>query len=149
VLTWLAKRGREDGPILVMMLQCAAWVIFGTYKSLAPTPQLALAGHVMTSLFATWAFTSALTALNQVTPNQLRGQVVAIYTLLYGLVGVAVGAGAVGLLSDYVFTEPEGIGPSLATVCFLGGLGGIGVLLLGRRGYQAAVRRAANWGEGT
>lgn len=148
VLTSLAKRGRQDGPILVMMLQCAVWAVFGTFKSLAPTPQLALAGHVVTSLFATWAVTSALTALNQVTPNQLRGQVVAVYTLFTGLVGVAVGAVGVGVLSDYVFTGPHGIAPSLATVCFLGGAAGIAVLVLGRRGYQGAVQRARAWGEG-
>ena len=91
-LSWLANRGRDDGPVLVMGLQCAAWAIFGTLKCLAPTPQLALAGHVATSLFATWAVTSALTALNQMTPNRLRGQVVAIYTLLTAFVGVALGS---------------------------------------------------------
>jgi len=142
-LTWLAKRGRQDGPILVMMLQCVAWAIFGTAKCLAPTPELALVGHVLTSLFATWAITSALTALNHVTPNQLRGQVVAVYTLLTGLVGIAVGSGAVGFLSDYVFDYPKGIAPSLAVVCFMGGAIGIVILGLGRRGYLEAVRRAA------
>lgn len=144
-LTWLAKRGREDGPVLVMMLQCAAWALFGTAKCLAPTPELALVGHVLTSMFATWAVTSALTALNQVTPNQLRGQVVAVYTLLTGLVGIAVGSGAVGFLSDYVFDYPTGIAPSLALVCFLGGAIGIAILGFGRAGYLAAVQRAASF----
>jgi len=147
-LSWLAKRGREDGPILIMMLQCLAWAIFGTAKCLAPTPELALVGHVATSLFATWSITAALTALNQVTPNQLRGQVVAVYTLLTGLVGIAVGSGAVGLLSDYVFNYDTGIAPSLALVCFLGGATGIAILAYGRIGYTGAVQRAARWGEG-
>jgi len=142
-LTWLANKGRADGPILVMMLQCTAWVIFGTAKCMAPTPELALVGHVMTSLFATWAVTSALTALNQVTPNQLRGQVVAVYTLLTGLVGIAVGSGVVGYLSDNVFDYATGIAPSLALVCFLGGATGIAILAAGRRGYLLAVQRAA------
>ncbi len=148
VLSWMAKRGRTDGPILVMMVQCAAWAIFGTYKCFAPTPELALTGHVVTSMFATWAVTSALTALNQVTPNQLRGQVVAVYTLFLGLVGVGIGALAVGLLSDYVFTGPKGIAPSLATVCAVGGVAGIAVLWFGRRSYQASVIRARQWGDG-
>jgi MFS family permease len=147
-LTWLAKRGRTDGPILVMMLQCAAWAVFGTAKCLVPTPELALIGHVCTSLFATWAITAALTALNQVTPNQLRGQVIAVYTLLTGLVGIAVGSGAVGLLSDYVFNYQTGIAPALALVCLTGGLAGIAMLAYGRNSYRVAVQRAANWGEG-
>ena len=147
-LSWLAKRGREDGPILVMMLQCLAWAIFGTAKCLVSSPELALAGHICTSLFATWSITAALTALNQVTPNQLRGQVVAVYTLLTGLVGIAVGSGAVGLLSDYIFNYDTGIAPSLALVCFLGGSIGIAILAYGRVGYTGAVQRAARWGEG-
>ena len=145
VLSALAKRGRTDGPILVMMLQCVAWVLFGTAKCFAPTPELALVLHVGTSLFATWAVTAALTALNEVTPNQLRGQVVAIYTLLTGLVGIAVGSGAVGLLSDHVFNYPTGIAPSLALVCFSGGMIGIGILAAGRSRYRAAVQRASQW----
>lgn len=141
VLSWLAKRGRDDGPLLVMGLQCAVWAIFGPLKSLAPTPQLALAGHVATSLFATWAVTAALTALNQMTPNRLRGQVVAVYTLLTAFVGVALGSVAVGVLNDYVFTDPTGVAPSLAVVCAAGGLFGIALLTYGRRAYVRAVQR--------
>jgi MFS family permease len=141
VLAWLARRGRDDGPLLVMGLQCIAWAVFGTAKCLAPTPQLALLGHVLTSLFATWAVTSALTALNQVTPNRLRGQVVAVYTLLTAFVGVALGSVAVGVLNDNVFTDPKGVAPSLALVCFTGGLVGIALLAYGRRAYLAAVMR--------
>ena len=73
---------------------------------------------------------------------------VAVYTLLTGLVGIAVGSGAVGLLSDYVFNYETGIGPSLAVVCFIGGATGIAILAYGRIGYTGAVQRAARWGEG-
>lgn len=148
ILSWLAQKGRQDGPILVMGMQCVAWVVFGTAKCLAPTPELALIGHAGTSLFATWALTAALTALNQLTPNQLRGQVVSVYTLLTGLVGIAVGAGVVGLLSDYVFNYETGIAPSLALVCFTGGVIGLVLVTLGRAAFRIAVQRAANWGEG-
>jgi hypothetical protein len=61
---------------------------------------------------------------------------------------VAVGSGAVGILNDLVFTAPTGVGPSLASVCFLGGALGIVVLLWGRRGYREAMARARSWGEG-
>jgi len=146
-LSWLAKRGRDDGPVLVMGLQCSAWAIFGTLKCLAPTPQLALAGHVATSLFATWAVTSALTALNQMTPNRLRGQVVAVYTLLTAFVGVALGSVAVGVLNDYVFTDAKGVASSLALVCAVGGLSGIALLTYGRGAYLKAVQRGRSFGD--
>jgi hypothetical protein len=63
-------------------------------------------------------------------------------------VGIAVGSGAVGLLSDYVFNYPTGIAPSLAVMCFVGGMIGVVLVTMGRNGYQIAVQRAASWGEG-
>ena len=146
-LSWLVKRGRDDGPILVMGLQCAIWAIFGPLKCFAPTPELALAGHVVTSLFATWAVTAALTALNLVTPNQLRGQIVAVYMLLFAFAGVAVGSVTVGVLNDYVFTGPAGVASSLALVCAAGGLIGIALLLYGRTAYIEAVSRSRGFGD--
>jgi MFS family permease len=146
-LSALARRGRDDGPLLVMGLQCASWAIFGPLKCFAPTPGLALAGHVATSLFATWAITSALTALNQITPNQLRGQVVAVYTILFGFAGVAIGSVAVGLLNDYVFTDVRGIAPSLALVNAVGGVAGMTLLIWGRKAYLASVQRSRGFGD--
>ncbi len=146
-LSALARRGVRAGPVLIMMLQCASWAVFGTLKCLAPTPILSLVLHAVTSLTATWALTAAFTALNEITPNQLRGQVVAIYALLTALIGVALGPGIVGVLSDHVFTTPTGIAPSLAVINLVGGLLGVGVLVAGRRGFERAVDRARSWGE--
>lgn len=147
VLAWFIRRGRRDGPILVMALQCAVWTVFGPLKLYAPTPGLTLAGHVVTSLFATWAITAALTALNEITPNVLRGQVVAVYTVLTALVGIGLGPYLVGMLMDTVFTDALGIRASLALVCVVGGMLGIAILLYGRTAYGASVRRAHSWGE--
>ena len=58
-------------------------------------------------------------------------------------------AGVVGLLSDYVFNYETGIAPSLALVCFTGGVIGLVLVTLGRAAFRIAVQRAANWGEGT
>jgi MFS family permease len=146
-LSAFARAGRRDGPLFIMLLQCASWAIFGTLKCLAPTPFISLGLHMLTSLTATWAFTAAFTALNDITPNQLRGQIVAVYSLFTALVGIALGPGLVGSLSDHVFTSPGGIAPSLAVINLAGGALGVLVLLLGRRGFVAAVARAAAWGE--
>lgn len=145
VMSWLSKRGRVDGPILVVMLQSIVWGIFGTIKCLTPSTDVALACHVMTSLFAIWSVTAALTGLNQITPNEMRGQVVALYTLLTGLVGVTVGPLVVGLLSDNVFIGDKGLQPSLAAMYFFGGFLGVALLLAGRRAYGEAVIRARTW----
>lgn len=146
-MAWFIRRGRQDGPVIVMALQCLIWAVFGPLKCLASTPELTLAGHMVTSLFATWAVTAALTALNQMTPNHLRGQVVAVYTLLTALVGIGLGPYLVGVLMDHWFVDQQGVAASLALVCLLGGIVGILILLYGRTAYIAAVRRAQSWGD--
>jgi MFS family permease len=145
VLSWLAARGRTDGPILVVMLQALVWAVFGTIKSLTPDTTIALSAHVVTSLFAIWAVTAALAGLNQITPNQFRGQITAIYTLFTGLIGVTIGPLMVGLLSDHVFPGPKGLQPSLATMYAVGGIGGVLLLLAARKSYSDAVIRARSW----
>ena len=147
VLAWLIRRGRRDGPIIVMAVQCAVWAVFGPLTVFAPTPALTLAAHMITSLFATWAITAALTALNEMTPNPLRGQVVAVYSVLFALVGIGLGPYLVGMLMDNVFPGVRGVMPSLALVCAFGGLAGIVILFYGRTAYVAAVQRARSWGE--
>ena len=86
--------------------------------------------------------TAAFTALNRITPNRLRGQVMAVYSLVFAFFGVSLGSLSVGVLNDQVFTAPGGIAYSLALVC--GGIGLIGVLVswFGRKAYTNAVIRA-------
>ena len=94
---------------------------------------------------ASWSYAAALAALNQITPNELRGQITGVYTLVTGLVSIGVGAFAVGFLSDKVFTGPEGIGPSItavnATCAVIAGV----ILLSGMSAFREAVRRAGAW----
>lgn len=145
-LAWFEKRGRRDGPMLVMLLQCAVWMVFGPLQCLAATPQATLVWHACSSLFATWCVTAAFTALNRVTPNRLRGQVMAVYSLIFAFVGVSLGSLSVAWLNDHVFTEPTGIAWSLAWVCAVIGLIGAQVSWFGRKAYTRAVERAERMG---
>ena len=45
-------------------------------------------------------------AVINVTPNQIRGQTMAVYLLRISLLGPSLGPTAVALLTDYVFKEP-------------------------------------------
>ncbi|MCS6946439.1 MAG: MFS transporter [Steroidobacteraceae bacterium] len=145
-LAWLEKRGSRDGPMLVMLLQCGAWMIFGPLQSLAPSPFVTLIFHGCTALFATWCVTAAFTALSRITPNRLRGQVMAIYSVIFAFVGVSLGPPIVGWLNDRVFTGAQGIAYSLAIVTGVVGLIGVLVSWWGRGAYIRAVERAERAG---
>jgi MFS family permease len=145
VLAWLVKRGRADGPVLVMILQALTWAVFGTIKALHPDMTVVLTTHVLSSLFAIWAVTAAIAGLNEITPNEMRGQITALYTLFSGLIGLTVGPLVVGMLSDDVFTGPKGLQPAMATMYLVGGALAVLLLLIGRRAFVGAVARARAW----
>ena len=51
-----------------------------------------------------------------VTPNQIRGQTMALYLLTISLLGISLGPAAIALLTDYVFREPSMIDWSISCV---------------------------------
>lgn len=58
----------------------------------------------------------AAIALNQITPNQLRGQVIAIHLFVVNLGGYGFGPLSVALFTDYVFQDPMKLNYSIACI---------------------------------
>ena len=90
--------------------------------------------------FASLSMALAPAALQVVTPNQMRGQVSAVWMLVLNLVTAGVGPSAVGVITDYVFGDPLAVGKSIALVNCIsvptgrpGPLGGAGAVPAGGR----------------
>ncbi len=83
---------------------------------------LDLGEQVQLALIATMVFLSAFstglvpTAIQLITPNELRGQISALYLLLTGLIGLGIGPTAVALLTDYYFEDTMKVGAAMAIV---------------------------------
>lgn len=93
---------------MVLMTPCAVGLGFVT------TP---LAGTIVISLavfFSAFQGGIAAGALQLMTPNRLRGQVVAGYLLLANLLGLGLGPTVVALMTDLVFQDDAAIGKSMA-----------------------------------
>lgn len=140
VIAYFTSRGRRDAALLTAMAAGGGYLLFGWYACLAGGPYLALAASALISVSSNWITPSMLTALSMVTPTRRLGSVVAVYTMLTGLLSMSIGSSIPGVLSTYVFKGPFGIAPSLATV--YAGAGALGVLVfaLVRRRFIAAVR---------
>jgi MFS family permease len=115
-----------------------ATLCFGTAACLAPRPEITLALNAATAITSTWSYAAAMTGLNQITPNELRGQILAIYTLFTGLVSMTMGSFLVGFLSDNYYHSRTGVAPSLASVYVVCSLLALLVLFLGRNSYAKA-----------
>ena len=58
-------------------------------------------------------------ALHEVTPNQFRGQVIAIYLFFINIIGLGTGPMIVGLITDYGFRDESAVGYSLLVMALV------------------------------
>jgi len=101
----LARRGHRDSKVRVGWIAAMAWLPFGVAFPLVDD------GVVAMTLVAPAAFLSAIpfgvapAAIQEITPNELRGQISSIYLFVINLVGLAIGPLLIALCTDYVFTD--------------------------------------------
>lgn len=139
VIAWLTKRGHKDAPLIAAICCGLSMVVFGTFACIVPSGPLALLGYALNALFLNWNISGVYSGIAMIAPNEMRGQVMAIHTILSGLVALTAGNFIVGFLSDTVFTQQTGIAWSLGTVFFVCGLAATFVLMAGRAAFRAAA----------
>jgi MFS family permease len=144
VATWLEKRGRADASVLVPLWGVVWFTIMGVVASLIAGAIPAVVFYCLLSLATNCVAVSTLTALNRVTPNALRGQVIALFTLSTGLISLSLGPLAVGSLSDHLFHGPGGLGPALAVVIGVTGVLSFAMFALARAPYRRMAELTAS-----
>ena len=143
--SWLRRRGMVDGTLRACAIGCAGSALGATLAPLMPTPELSLALYVLTGFFLNYPSVLSLSAIAEVTPNEMRALVTSIYVLLTGLVSSGLGPIAVGFVTDRVFHDRQAIGLSLALVSAVtGGLGSV-LVFAGLKAYRESLARAATW----
>jgi sugar phosphate permease len=140
---WLQARGLTDVFFVMPM-------VTGTLNSLlliaavfAPSPILALACLSLMTLIGTLPLSLVQAALQSVSPNQLRGQLVALFGFVANIVGVASGPTLVALLTDYVYRNEQAVGLSLVTLSLIVTPIFVAILGFGRAGLRRSLDRAA------
>lgn len=147
---WLAdrnfRRGREDAHLRIFsgfsILMLVAAVVLPLMES-GEGAIFWLAINILGSAGITAVSTAALMII---TPNQLRGQVAAIYYFVISIFGLTIGPTAVAMLTDYVFLDETKLRYSLSIVGGISGLLAVGAPLLFLRTYRSAVAEAEAWG---
>ena len=140
VIAWLTRRGHRDAPFIAAIVCGCSMAVFGTLGAIAPSGALALACYGVNALFVNWNISSVYSGISLITPNELRGQVMALHTICAGLIALTAGNFIVGFLSDTIFKQPGGISYALGCVFFVFGLAAATVLAFGRRAFREAVQ---------
>ena len=138
-IAWMNRRGYLAAPVYAATACALAMMIFATAACFAPSGALAITFYGLNAIFVNWNLAAVYSGLTRITPNEMRGQIMAFQTIAQGLLALTAGNFIVGYLSDTVFQGPKGIAYALATVFFVCGLAATVILLAGRKAYIRAV----------
>jgi len=137
---WMAKRGRRDAVLIAGILAAVGGLIPGVLFPLMPTAELAQAMLAPVFFFGAFASGAAPSAIGAVTPNEMRGQVSALYLLVINLLGIGLGPTVPALFTDFLFRDEARLGDSLALTAALAGVPAIILLWMARARYVAEAQ---------
>jgi len=141
----LQKRGRPDACFVASTIGAACAILPTALMPLMQNDTLVLCMMAPSLFFGSFPFGLAVSAIQQITPNQLRGQVAAIYLFFSTVLGIGCGPLAVAIVTDYVFGNDAAVGYSMAIVGGVVTLAATLILLWGIKSYRASLERAEAW----
>jgi len=140
---WFAKKGYADANMRVTLIGIALSTPCAVLFPFMPTPELAVALLAAQFFFAMFVPGPLNAALQIITPNQMRGQITALFLFVFNIVGFGIGPSFVAGLTDYVFHDESMLRYSLALTGAVMGTASVVTIWTGLKGYGVAVNRAA------
>ena len=134
-----ADIGRTNARLVDMYMICAvvALPLLATW-SFAPTPVLGFVLLFGVIAALNLASCTTPTILQEIAPNELRGQVLGSYAVVQGILGPGLGPISIALVTDLVLRDPAAIGLSLPLVTVPLAVATLVLDLAFRRAYGAA-----------
>jgi MFS family permease len=146
---WLAghfqRAGHDDANLRVVLI--AFFLnIFGLLGfTLAPSPLVAFACFAYVQFVAMWVPGPFNAALQVVTPNEMRGQITALFLFIFNIIGYGLGPSSVPWVTGHIFHNPAMLGRGFAVViavlCPISTL----CILWGMKEYGRAAARSRQW----
>lgn len=101
----LIRRGRSDGNLRVMLFATVVKALPLVIGPLMPTATLALAFMAVGTLVGQASQGVILSAIQDVTPNRLRGQITSLTLLAVNLIGLGLGSSLIAGITDFGFGD--------------------------------------------
>jgi MFS family permease len=146
---WIAdslyRRGYKDGHMRTCFYGALLFIPSAMLTPLMPSPELAIAMLIPTSVGAAVVTATGVAGLMMITPNQVRAQTTALYYFVINVLGLSVGGAAVGLVTDYVFADEMDLPYTLTLISTVAGVMGLIALRVNLKYYRIAIVEAENW----
>ena len=134
-------KGRPEAYIIVSMASIVGVVVFGVAALLMPSAKLALLFLAPTVCCLGVHVGQAPAAVNYITPNQLRGQAIAIYIFVVALMGMSLGPTTIAVITDYGFRDPQAVRYSMIFFTLIFSSLAFMLLSLGLKPYKDSLNR--------
>ena len=144
----LVSKGIHDAYVKIILFSMLAMIPSAAALAFLESDLLAIVFMSLAVFFSAFQGGLAGGTLQLMTPNRMRGQVMAVYGLSSNLIGLGLGPTVIAMTTDYVFGYDEAIGKSVALCAVI--LCPVGAVILWRSlpaiGKQLAEQRKAEGG---
>jgi MFS family permease len=141
----MAQRGYRDATMRVGVIVSALWFPFGMLYPLMPDARLSVALMIPSIFLASAPFGVAPAAIQQIMPNEMRGQASAIYLFVINLIGLGIGPTAIALVTDKVFHDDNAINYSILIVNTAAHIASTALLWMGLNPFIESLDRLRAW----
>ncbi len=142
---WMAERGRRDSSMRVGLIVALAWIPTGMLYPIVDNANLAAALLIPTAFLTSAPFGVSAAAIQQMMPNDMRGQASAIYLFVVNLLGLGIGPWAVAIFTDYIFVGDNSVRYSLLIVATAAHLIAALLLWIGLKPFRESLDYLKEW----
>ncbi len=146
---WVADRWDGAEPRGGPLLAAAGFTALGIAPAFIST--LLADAHLSLAMIAVLVFCTsapwgvAVSALQQFTPNEMRGQISALYLFFVNIIGIGMGPTLIALTTDHAFGDDAMLRYAMSLVAGAAALLATLSLALGLSAFRSSLRRAAAW----
>lgn len=141
---WFAKKGYADANLRVVLISMLIHIPGYIAAPLMSNPNVAMALVGFNFMIGMLCPGPQNAALQIITPNEMRGQVTALFLFIFNFIGYGLGPSIVAFLTDNFFGEAQ-IRYSLSVAGGVIGLLAAATIWWGLKPYAASVRRAQSF----
>ena len=136
--SWMAKK-YDDANVRVVAIFYSITPIFAILGPLSPDPWIAVICAGLTGFCGLAGASPQNAAIQSVTPNQMRGQVTALYLFVFTVIGQGLGPSFISVFTDFVIRDETNLRFAMAgTAAFMTPIAAI-IIWLGVKPYGKAI----------
>ena len=141
----MIRRGTLDATLRVVLYSTIALFPLAAFLTIVPNPYLALTMLVPVTFCMAMPPGLIIATLQTVSPNELRGQMVAFYLIAVNFLSYSFAPSLPAVISDFVFETEQGLGQAISLLAVINYSIAIVCIGLSLRYFRDAIAKAKVW----